>query len=87
MPDQAERLTRHNLALFRLDGFSGRSEQLLQLHAWMTGGDDLPAIAISGPQGNGKSALAMAAAWNNFHHFDDGIAWVGAAGATRSSSA
>ncbi len=55
----------------------------MRLHEWMTGGDDLPAIAISGPQGNGKSALATAAAWNNFRHFSDGIAWVGAAGATR----
>ncbi len=83
MPDQAEQMTRHNLALYRLDGFGGRREQLVQLHEWMTGGDDLPAIAISGPQGNGKSALATAAAWNNFRHFSDGIAWVGAAGATR----
>ena len=82
MPDQAEPSTRHNLGLYRLEGFGGRRTQLLQLHAWMTGGGDLPAIAISGPQGNGKSALAMAAAWSNFHHFTDGIAWVGAAGAT-----
>ena len=75
--------TPHNLGLYRLDGFSGNRQQLLTLHAWMTGGDDLPAIAISGEQGNGKSTLATAAAWNLFHHFSDGIVRVSAAGANR----
>ena len=83
MADQTASMTRHNLSLYRLDGFAGRREQLLQLHEWMTGGDDLPAIAVSGSQGNGKSSLATAAAWNNFHYFSDGIAWVGAAGGVR----
>jgi len=72
--------TPHNLGLFRLDGFSGNRKQLLTLHDWLTGGDDLPAIAISGEQGNGKSTLATAAAWNHFHHFSDGIVRVSAAG-------
>ena len=75
--------TPHNLGLYRLEGFGGRRAQLLQLNEWMTGGDDLPAIAISGEQGNGKSTLATAAAWNHFHHFTDGIVRVGAAGVTR----
>jgi tetratricopeptide (TPR) repeat protein len=75
--------TPHNLGLYRLQGFSGRKTQLLQLHEWMTGGDDLPAIAISGEQGNGKSTLAAAAAWSLIHHFGDGIVRVGAAGTTR----
>ncbi len=77
-PNQAA--TPHNLGLYRLEGFSGRREQLLQLHEWMTGDNDLPGIAISGLQGDGKSTLATAAAWNNFHHFSDGIVRVGAAG-------
>jgi tetratricopeptide (TPR) repeat protein len=75
--------TPHNLGLYRLQGFSGRRGQLLQLHQWMTGGNDLPAIAVSGEQGNGKSALATAAAWNLAHHFTDGIVRVGAAGVSR----
>lgn len=75
--------TPHNLGLYRLDGFSGSRDTLLTLHDWLTGGDDLPAIAISGEQGNGKSTLATAAAWNHFHHFSDGIVRVSAAGANR----
>lgn len=73
----------HNLGLYRLEGFSGRRSHLLQLHTWMTGNDDLPAIAISGEQGNGKTTLATAAAWNLIHHFSDGIVRVGAAGVAR----
>lgn len=73
--------TPHNLGLYRLEGFSGNRRQLLTLHEWLTGGDDLPAIAISGEQGNGKSTLATAVAWNHFHHFSDGIVRVSAAGA------
>lgn len=75
--------TPHNLGLYRLLGFSGRASQLRMLYEWMTGGDDLPAIAISGEQGNGKSTLATAAAWSLIHHFTDGIVRVGAAGANR----
>ncbi len=75
--------TPHNLGLYRLDGFSGNHKQLLTLYDWLTGGDDLPAIAISGEQGNGKSTLATAAAWNLFYHFSDGIVRVSAAGANR----
>lgn len=75
--------TPHNLGLYRLEGFSGSRHALLTLHEWLTGGDDLPAIAISGEQGNGKSTLATAVAWNHFHHFSDGIVRVSAAGANR----
>jgi tetratricopeptide (TPR) repeat protein len=72
--------TPHNLGLYRLDGFSGSRRQLLTLHDWLTGGDDLPAIAISGEQGMGKSTLSTAVAWNHFHHFSDGIIRVSPAG-------
>ncbi len=72
--------TPHNLGLYRLEGFSGSRRQLLTLHDWLTGGDDLPAIAISGEQGMGKSTLATAVAWNHFHHFSDGIIRVSPAG-------
>ncbi len=75
--------TPHNLGLYRLEGFSGSRTALLTLHDWLTGDDDLPAIAISGEQGNGKSTLATAVAWNHFHHFSDGIVRVSAAGANR----
>ena len=70
----------HNLRLYQLEGFSGSRRKLLLLHEWLTGGDDLPAIAISGEQGNGKSTLATAVAWNHFHHFSDGIIRVSPAG-------
>lgn len=71
----------HNLEFYRLTGFIGRRRQLLQLHDWLTGGDDLPAIAISGDQGSGRSALATAAAWNHVHSFPDGIIRISPAGA------
>lgn len=72
--------TPNNLGLYRLTGFSGRRSELLALHEWLTGGDDLPAIAVSGEQGNGKSSLLTAVAWNHFYHFSDGIIRVGPAG-------
>ena len=73
----------HNLGLYRLTGFSGRKAQLLTLHHWLTDAGGQTALAISGNQGNGKSTLATAAAWNNIHHFSDGVIWVGAAGPDR----
>jgi tetratricopeptide (TPR) repeat protein len=77
---ESRQSTPHNLGLYRLEGFYGAHRQLMTLHDWLVGGDDLPAIAISGEQGNGKSTIATAAAWNQFHHFSDGIIRVGAAG-------
>jgi len=74
-------MTPNNLGLYYLEGFSGARTHLLTLHKWMTGVDDLPAIAISGEQGNGKTTIATAAAWNHIHHFSDGIVRVSAAGA------
>ncbi|MFZ1755298.1 MAG: tetratricopeptide repeat protein [Caldilineaceae bacterium] len=71
---------RHNLGVYRLNGFTGRNEELLRLRAWLTDDSGQAALAISGNQGNGKSTLATAAAWNAIHHFPDGIIWVGAAG-------
>jgi tetratricopeptide (TPR) repeat protein len=73
----------HNLGLYRLQGFVGRRAELLQLHEWLTGGDDLPVIAISGEQGNGKTTLATAAAWSHLRDFPDGIVRVGATGSGR----
>lgn len=70
----------NNLGLYRLHGFAGRRAELLQLHRWLSGGDDLPAIAIRGEQGNGKTTLATAAAWNHLRDFPDGVLRVGAAG-------
>ena len=74
--------TPNNLTLYRLTGFTGSRRTLLTLHDWMTGGDDLPAIAVSGEQGSGKSTLVTAAAWNHFYHFSDGIIQVSPAGAS-----
>ncbi len=71
---------KHNLDLYRLEGFTGRRSELVRLNEWLTGGDDLPAIAISGEQGAGKSTLATAAAWSHTHIFTDGILRVSPAG-------
>lgn len=70
----------NNLTLYRLNGFVGSRGHLLTLHDWLTGGDDLPAIAISGEQGYGKSTLAVAAAYNHYYDFSDGIIQVSPAG-------
>ena len=74
---------RHNLGVYRLRGFSGRDEELNTLCRWLFEMHEQPALAISGGQGNGKSTLATAAAWQTIHHFPDGIIWVGAAGRDR----
>ena len=74
---------RHNLGVYRLRGFSGRKVELETLCQWLLEAHEQPALAISGGQGNGKSTLATAAAWNTIHHFPDGIIWVGAAGGDR----
>ncbi len=73
----------HNLGLYRLEGFSGYRQELLQLHEWLTGDDDLPAIAVSGEQGVGKTSLVTAAGWNHLRHFSDGVIRVSAAGTQR----
>lgn len=72
----------HNLDLYRIEGFAGRRAELLQLHGWLTGAADLPAMAISGEQGIGKSALATAAAWNHVADFPDGVLRISPAGAS-----
>ena len=74
---------RHNLGVYRLRGFSGRKAELKTLCQWLLEAHEQPALAISGGQGNGKSTLATAAAWNMIRHFPDGIIWVGAAGGDR----
>ena len=74
---------RHNLGVYRLRGFSGRNAELKTLCQWLLEAHEQPALAISGGQGNGKSTLATAAAWNMIRHFPDGIIWVGAAGGDR----
>ena len=73
----------HNLGVYRLRGFSGRSAELNTLCGWLLEAHEQPALAISGGQGNGKSTIATAAAWKTIHHFPDGIIWVGAAGGDR----
>ena len=70
----------HNLDLYRLEGFTGMKNQLMTLGGWLTGNDDLPAIALRGEQGAGKSALATAAAWRHLRDFPDGVLRISAAG-------
>lgn len=73
----------HNLGLYRLEGFSGYRQELLQLHEWLTSNDELPAIAVSGEQGVGKTSLVTAAGWNHLRYFEDGVIRVSAAGTQR----
>ncbi len=73
----------HNLGVYRLRNFSGRTQEQKTLCRWLLETTAPPALAISGGQGNGKSTLATAAAWNTIHNFPDGIIWVGAAGGDR----
>ena len=82
MTDENKQI-RHNLGVYRLRGFSGREEELNTLSRWLFERHEQPALAISGGQGNGKSTLATAAAWQTIYHFPDGIIWVGAAGRDR----
>ncbi|HMN29625.1 MAG TPA: tetratricopeptide repeat protein, partial [Caldilineaceae bacterium] len=74
----------HNLGLYRLEGFSGYRQELLQLHEWLIGGTATrwprPAVAVSGVQGGGKTSLLTAAGWNHLRYFSDGVIRVGAAG-------
>lgn len=81
--DSGDQTPPHNLGLYRLEGFSGYRQELLQLHEWLTGGDDLPALAISGDQGVGKTTLLTAAGWNHLRHFSEGVIRVSAAGGER----
>lgn len=72
--------TPNNLELFRLNKFSGRQAELLQLDQWIRSDEGRPAISISGPLGVGRSTLSTAVGWNHFHHFSDGVIRIGAAG-------
>lgn len=81
--DLGAQIPPHNLGLYRLEGFSGYRQELLQLHEWLTGGNDLPALAISGDQGVGKTTLLTAAGWNHLRHFSEGVIRVSAAGGQR----
>jgi len=74
-----------NLDLYRLEGFTGMKSQLITLSSWLTGRADegnpgLPAIALRGEQGAGKSTLATAAAWRHLRDFPDGVLRISAAG-------
>ena len=82
-PPDTEPEILHNLGLYRLTNFRGRREELRTLHTWLVQPGARSALAITGNQGNGKSALATAAAWANIRHFSDGVIWVGPAGQDR----
>lgn len=80
---EASAAPRHNLGLFRLEGFSGYRQELLQLHEWLTNARALPVLAISGEQGIGKTTLVTATGWNHLRYFSDGVVRVSAAGTQR----
>lgn len=71
---------RHNLGLYRLRGFCGRHRELHRLQSWLADSERGAVIAVVGPDGVGKSALATAAAWATGRHFADGVVWAAPSG-------
>ncbi len=72
-------LPRHNLGLYRLEDFVGRSRELQQLSTWLS---YHPVVAITGPSGAGKSTLATKLAVQEASNFTEGILWISATGNT-----
>jgi len=72
-----QKLPIHNLGLYRLNNFVGRRPELALLKTWL---NEYPVVAITGPSGVGKSALATALAVENAARFDEGVLWISATG-------
>ena len=65
----------HNLDLYRLQNFCGRSRELHRLQHLLVDSQSHPVMALTGPAGMGKSTLATAAAWSTTPHFRDGVVY------------
>ncbi len=79
MPTTPSLIPRHNLGLYRLEGFVGRTAELDQLAAWLAD-ERVGVVVLSAPAGAGKTSLATVAAWAARDRFPGGLIWVGAAG-------
>ncbi|MET7338845.1 BTAD domain-containing putative transcriptional regulator [Nonomuraea sp. NPDC005650] len=62
--------------------FVGRSAELARIHAVLGGGAGSPVLALHGPGGIGKSALALKAAYGVTDRYPDGHLYVDLQGAT-----
>jgi DNA-binding SARP family transcriptional activator len=54
------------------DGFVGRVDEMRRLGSWLQAEDERPVVAVVGPPGAGKTALALAAATGAQARFPDG---------------
>ena len=73
----------HNLDLYRLQNFCGRSRELHRLQHLLVDSQSHPVMALTGPAGMGKSTLATAAAWSTTPHFQDGVVYAAPIGLER----
>ncbi len=74
---------RHNLDLYRLQNFCGRSRELHRLQFLLLDTQSHPVLALIGPAGMGKSTLATGAAWSVLAYFRDGVVYAAPIGLER----
>ncbi len=74
---------RHNLDLYRLQDFRGRSRELHRLQFLLLDTQSHPVLAITGPAGIGKSTLATGAVWSVLASFRDGAVYTAPTGLER----
>ncbi len=74
---------RHNLDLYRLQDFYGRSRELHRLQFLLLDTQSHPVLALVGPAGIGKSTLATGAAWSTLTYFRDGVVYAAPIGLER----
>ena len=74
---------KHNLDLYRLQNFCGRSRELHRLHFLLLDTQSHPVLALIGPAGMGKSTLATGAAWSALTYFRDGVVYAAPIGLER----
>lgn len=75
--------TRHNLDLFRLRDFWGRSRELHRLQHLLLDTQSHPVVVLTGPLGMGKTTLATGAGWSTIPHFRDGVVYTAPSGLER----
>ena len=76
-------ITKHNLDLYRLRDFLGRSRELHRLQHLLLDSQSHPVVALTGPVGMGKSTLATGAGWATIPHFRDGVVYAAPSGLER----
>ncbi len=74
---------KHNLDLYRLQDFRGRSRELHRLQFLLLDTQSHPVLALVGAAGTGKSTLATGAAWSTLKYFRDGAVYAAPIGLER----